>query len=671
MSQSFLRLRRELLPRVDAERYGISNEFKSLFSIFKLKLSVDPESLLALNPSDELDSVPKLCPECNGPLFLLFRKPRLCPCCKRAVLCESCFQKHALTVDVQEDPDIKSVTTHVCAQCLRQAEALQERARAARAFKAGLEGAGAGAQDEIALIYPEVARLIDIGNRRLARYRSLCEAVQDSGAPEVAEVGGVVEQIKLCRAQVQGYVGKLRGLKYPPRSSRQRMQDNLAIYAFDWLNTTRAEFTALSEHLRKALLRKPAADPTAPQIDSVVPTIAPLMGASPLLIRGRNLPPGTQVFIQGSLCRVVSRTEKAGGGGGGGGDNSNKGPYTEITVLSVPSKKEGLATVSVIAPDGKTAALEGFCYVKNELFTESDVKSLITDEQQQQQQQTAKKGAVAAAATTTTTTAAMAAGLFIQQVNPAVLPLKGGRLVISAMGVKEGVLVEINGKVLTPVSVSVETGEVVVKAPRCKEGAYSVRLTNTDGATFALDGILMYTKAMKASHTHHRRHHHHHHHYHYHNPLTLHKSIKAIIVEKRTKIKELRAGKKEGNDNEEEEEAAVAAEDNNDSDENSGSCDGNCGAGGSSGGGSSSSSSSCSGDGSSSSSSKSGDYDEFNDDGWESEGGNDDGNNNGNDEGFVIVGNAKPATPPPKPPSTTSSQQQQQPRRVWGKPSAH
>lgn len=486
LTPKFTALRTELLPRVDSERHGIRDDFKSLFSIFKLKLSVDPAALLTLNPSDELDSVPKLCPECSGPLFMLFRKPRLCPCCKEAVLCDSCFQKHAISVEVQTEGDkVRAIPTQACAECARSITVIQDRARIDRALRAG--ASGAATQDGIALIYPEITRLIALGERRLGRFRDLCAAIHDSGAPEVSEVNGVVDQIKLCRAQVQSYVGKLRELKYPPRSSHQRMQDNLSIYAFEWLNATRAEFTVLSERLREALLRKPAADPNAPQIDIVVPMIAPLMGASPLLIRGRNFPPGTQVLIQDSLCRIVSRTERL---------NDKNELYTEITALSVPSKKVGTATVSVVAPDGKSATLDGFCYVPNDMFTESDVKAVIAEQ--------AKTSAVCGDATVPAkasaplvTAAPRDDSLFIQQVNPSVLPIKGGKIVIKALGVKEGVVVEINSKVLTPLSVSVKTGEITVKAPKCKVGSYSVKVMNSDGESSQMDGILFYSSTIK------------------------------------------------------------------------------------------------------------------------------------------------------------------------------
>lgn len=585
LTSKFASLRTEELPKADSEIYGISDDFKSLFSIFKLKLTVDPEALLTLNPSDELDSVPKLCPECNGPLFLLFRKPKLCPCCKKSVLCDSCFQKHQVTVEIQTDNDIKSIATQACAECIKHITVLQDRARITRTIRAGT------AKDEIAFIYPEIARLIEMGERRLARFRDLCDVIHDSGAPEVSEVNGVVDQIKLCRGQVQGYVGKLRELKFPPRSSRQRMQDNLSIYAFDWLNNTRAEFTALSERLRVALQKKPAADPSAPQIDTVIPMIAPLMGASPLLIRGRNLPPGTQVLIQDSLCRVVSRVEKV-------GCEYGDQVFTEITVLSVPSKKEGVATVSVVAPNGKSASLEGFCYVRNELFTESDVKSIIAEQ--------AKNSSTAAAAPKKASSLATAdsgkGGIFIQQVNPSSLPIKGGEVTIRAQGIKEGVTVEINSKVITPKSVSVKTGEIIVKAPKCKVGSYSLKVMNPDGGSAQLDGILFYSSTIKEQYNKKRGLHHH-------------KKIKSIIS--RGKIMK----KKDGDDDSSSSSSSFSSSDfdNFESDDE--------------------------------------EYESFSgsdDEGKESE------NKTREYNGFVLVGCEKPKTLPPMPPSMVSQMQQNQ-----------
>lgn len=178
LTDKFVLFRAEAMPKVDHFAYGLTKEFYDKFSVFKAKLEVGgPASAASLpNPYEELQRVPDKCMDC-GYSFGLFSRSRLCPCCKRVVLCSSCFGKVGATVCTSNHG---AISVNVCSRCAIALNTLTER----NALKEQREKE-IGHDDPFLSVWLDILTTMDVGNKRLKRLSSVAESARWSNSPEI------------------------------------------------------------------------------------------------------------------------------------------------------------------------------------------------------------------------------------------------------------------------------------------------------------------------------------------------------------------------------------------------------------------------------------------------------------------------------------------------------
>lgn len=170
--------RAEAKPKVDHFAYGITKDFYDKFAVLKAKLEVGGPASAALspNPRDELQRVPDKCMDC-GSWFGIFSWPRLCPCCKRVVLCSSCITKTPSKVFTANNG---AVSVNVCGRCATAMNTLIERS----VLKKQREGE-VGQDDPLLSVWLDILITMDVGNKRLKRLSSITESMKWSNSPEI------------------------------------------------------------------------------------------------------------------------------------------------------------------------------------------------------------------------------------------------------------------------------------------------------------------------------------------------------------------------------------------------------------------------------------------------------------------------------------------------------
>lgn len=178
LSDKFMQLRAEAKPKVDFFAYGLSKEFYLSLSVYKAKLEVGGTAAAAATPSpyDELQKVPERCMTC-GSWFGVFSRPRLCPCCKRIVVCSSCIGKIPTKIRTTKNG---LVPVKVCEKCAVAINTLEER-DALRALRESENDYN----DPMLSAWMVVLTVMDMGNKRLKKLANASESARWSNSPEI------------------------------------------------------------------------------------------------------------------------------------------------------------------------------------------------------------------------------------------------------------------------------------------------------------------------------------------------------------------------------------------------------------------------------------------------------------------------------------------------------